>query len=291
MSSPPDEAIATRVAQLLGWAPARWREVRGGYTPAARYVVEAGSSRAFVKVATTLGTAMSLRREGHAYEVVQPDLRPRLLGWQDDETQPILIIEDLSAAAWPPPWRDEQIADALAGIVAMHSSSAALPTYAQRHGPDEPGWGSIAKAPEPFLGLGLVTADWLTRALPALIEAEQACSTEGDAVTHWDIRSDNMAFTKDGLKLIDWSEACLSNPDPDLGAWLPSLCFEGGPRPEHFLPHAPEVAAWISGYFAAHAGLPIIPNAPFVRRVQREQLSTALPWAQRALGLPPLARA
>jgi thiamine kinase-like enzyme len=288
MELAPDEAITTRVAQLLGWTPSRWREVRGGYTPAARYVVEAGGERAFVKVATTLGTAMSLRREGHAYDVVQPAFRPRLLGWQDDETQPILIIEDLSAAAWPPPWRDDQVADALARIRGLHGSSASLPTYAERHGAREPGWDSVADAPELFLGLGLVTADWLTHALPALIEAEQACSIEGEAVTHWDIRSDNMAFTADGLKLIDWSEACLSNPDPDLGFWLPSLRFEGGPPPEAILPHAPEVAAWVSGFFAARAGLPDIPDAPFVRRVQREQLSSALPWVQRALGLPPL---
>jgi hypothetical protein len=288
MSSGPDEAIATRVAQVLGWTPARWREVRGGYTPAARYVVEAGSSRAFVKVATTPRTAMSLRHEAHAYGAVQPAFRPELLGWQDDETRPILIIEDLSAATWPPPWRDEQIADAAAVIAAMHGASADLPTYAERHDVDEPGWDAVASAPEAFLGLGLTTVAWLNHALPALIEAERACSTEGDAITHWDIRSDNMVFTESGLKLIDWSEACLSNPEIDLGAWLPSLCFEGGPRPEHLLPHAPEVAAWISGYFAANAGLPIIPDAPFVRRVQREQLSTALPWVQRALGLPPL---
>jgi hypothetical protein len=53
------------------------------------------------------------------------------------------------------------------------------------------------------------------------------------------------------------------------------------------LPDAPEIAAWLAGFFAARAGLPIIPDAPLVRRVQREQLSTALPWAQRALGLTP----
>ena len=44
----------------------------------------------------------------------------------------------------------------------------------------------------------------------------------------------------------------------------------------------------MSGYFAARAGLPVIPNAPRVRAVQLAQLRTALPWAQRALGLPPL---
>jgi hypothetical protein len=150
MSSPPDDGIAGRVAQILGWAPTEWREVRGGYTPAARYVVEAGASSAFVKVATTLGTAMSLRREGHAYGVVQPELRPRLVGWQDDETRPILIIEDLSRAAWPPPWRDVQVADALASIKAMHAASADLPTYQERHGGREPGWVAVATAPETF---------------------------------------------------------------------------------------------------------------------------------------------
>ena len=280
--------IAARVARILGWTPTEWREVRGGYTPAARYVVEAGSARAFVKVATTPVTAMALRRESHAYAVVQPAFRPRLLGWQDDERHPILAIEDLSAGAWPPPWRDEQIAVALAHIQALHASSANLPTYADRHGAREPGWSAVAAAPEAFLGLGLVTADWLAHALPALVEAESACVMEGDAVAHWDLRSDNMAFVDGRMKLIDWSEACLSNPEVDLGAWLPSLCFEGGPQPEHFLPHAPEIAAWVSGYFAARAGLADIPDALFVRRVQREQLSTALPWAQRALRLPPL---
>jgi hypothetical protein len=69
---------------------------------------------------------------------------------------------------------------------------------------------------------------------------------------------------------------------------LPSLHYEGGPPPEAILPGAPEVAAWVAGFFAARAGLPIIPDAPAVRRVQREQLSTALPWAQRALGLAAL---
>ena len=72
-----------------------------------------------------------------------------------------------------------------------------------------------------------------------------------------------------------------------LGLWLPSLAYEGGPEPEQILPDAPEVAAWVSGFFAARAGLPQIPDAPRVRWVQRRQLATALPWAVRALGLPP----
>lgn len=86
---------------------------------------------------------------------------------------------------------------------------------------------------------------------------------------------------------MDWNLACLSNGRLDLGFWLPSLAFEGGPEPEAILPDAPEVAAWVSGFFAARAGLPEIADAPRVRLVQRQQLTTALPWAARALGLPP----
>ena len=58
--------------------------------------------------------------------------------------------------------------------------------------------------------------------------------------------------------------------------------------PETILPEGAAFAALISGYLAARAGLPIIPEAPLVRKVQLEQLSSALPWAVRALGLPHL---
>ena len=87
------------------------------------------------------------------------------------------------------------------------------------------------------------------------------------------------------MKFIDWAEACRSSAAVDLGFFLPSLAFEGGPPPETILPDAPEIAAAVAGFFAARAGLPDIPLSPFVRRVQREQLSTSLPWAARALGL------
>jgi len=156
------------------------------------------------------------------------------------------------------------------------------------HGDKIEGWAMVARDPRPFLRLGFAGADWLEAALPVLVEAEAACRLEGTALTHFDLRSDNICFTDRGPVFVDWAAACLGNPDVDLGGWLPSLAFEGGPPPDAVLPNAPEVAAWVSGYFAARAGLPTIPDAPFVRRVQREQLTTALPWVQRALKLPPI---
>ena len=118
----------------------------------------------------------------------------------------------------------------------------------------------------------------------------------GDHLCHFDLRSDNLCLGNSPAGenapghalLIDWNGASLSNPSLDLGCWLPSLAREGGPLPEVLLPDAPEVAAWVSGFFAARAGLPVIPNAPRVRWIQQEQLHAALPWVVRALELPPL---
>ena len=123
--------------------------------------------------------------------------------------------------------------------------------------------------------------------MPKLIAAEQSCELAGDSLTHLDLRSDNLCITTSGVKFIDWAEACRSDARVDLGFFLPSLAYEGGPPPETVLPDAPDVAALVAGFLAMRAGLPSIPGSPHVRRVQREQLSAALPWAIRALGLPP----
>jgi hypothetical protein len=93
---------------------------------------------------------------------------------------------------------------------------------------------------------------------------------------------------QDRAVLVDWNHVCRGNADADIAFWLPSLQSEGGPRPEEVRQLDPCWAAVTSGYFARRAGLPPIPQAPAVRGVQLSQLRAALPWAVRALGLPPL---
>ncbi|HEX4198015.1 MAG TPA: aminoglycoside phosphotransferase family protein [Caulobacteraceae bacterium] len=285
MADQPSAQLRSRAATRLGWTPEAWRAVAGGYTPAARYRVSAGGRKAFVKAATTPLTGDMLRREAFAYQRVRAAFMPKLLGWEDHPTEPVLIIEDLSGATWPPPWDARCLDAALAGIDAMHRTPADLHPMAEAHTSAKRGWATVAENPAPFLALGMASSDWLTRSLPRLIEAEAQCRLDGPALCHFDLRSDNMCIAGSGVKFIDWAEACLGDARLDLGFWLPSLAFEGGPKPQEILPDAPDVAAWVSGFFAALAGLPDIPGAPFVRRVQREQLSTALPWAVDALGL------
>lgn len=282
----PAPDIVARVERLLGWAPDAWRPVQGGYTPTARYAVAGGGRTGFVKVATTPVTAAQINREIVAYTGISGRYVPHLLGAEADPVEPILIIEDLSSATWPPPWSDRLVDQVLEAIAEMHATRTDLKHGGLLDG-REAGWPTVASDPMPFLALGQVSAAWLEHALPTLIAAEQACHLAGDALTHLDLRSDNLCITSDGVKFIDWPEACRSAADVDLGFFLPSLAYEGGPLPETIQPDRSDIAALVSGFFAARAGLPDIPLSPFVRRVQREQLSTALPWAIRALGLPP----
>jgi thiamine kinase-like enzyme len=281
----PSEAIRDHVAGILGWTPQHWRPAIGGYTPTARYLVTNAVRSAFVKVATTPLTAKMLKREIEVYAKLSGPFMAQLYGYHIEDEAPLLVIEDLSGATWPPPWNAKSVDLVLEQITAMHGTIADLKPRNLHHEAANAGWQAVAANPQPFLSLGLASPEWLAYALPALLAAEVACELDGEAVTHLDLRSDNICFAPTGVKIIDWAEAGRSNPQVDLGFWLPSLNYEGGPAPEHILPRAPEIAAQISGFFAGRAGLPEIPDAPSVRRVQREQLSTALPWVQRALGL------
>src|SRR5262245_40294502 len=173
-----------------------------------------------------------------------------------------VLRDHLSRQHWPPPWNERQIELTLAQINALHNTTATLETYAEAHGNGELNWQAVAADPEPFLSLRMADVQWLEAVLPSLIQNVEACSTVGQSVTHWDLRSDNICLMAERAVFIDWNAACLSNPKLDLGFWLPSLAYEGGPAPEKILPDAPEVAAWVAGYFAARAGLPEISDAP-----------------------------
>jgi len=50
-----------------------------------------------------------LRREYHVYSRLVAPFLPRLLAWDDDGVRPLLILENLSAGFWPPPWTRARI--------------------------------------------------------------------------------------------------------------------------------------------------------------------------------------
>lgn len=289
MSDAPPRAVVEAVTLAAGRNPLSWsRVVGGGYTPAERWLVELeGDVRVFAKVGTIDRIGEWLRLEHRTYSEVAGPFMPRVVGWSE-EPAPALLLEDLSQATWPPPWDRDLVARVLAALDAV--ASTPCPGWAPDvHGHTEifSGWSRIAENPEPFLGLELVRRQWLDAALPVLVENERPTELAGDALLHFDVRSDNICFTRDRTLLVDWNWIGRGNPLLDVAAWLPSLAFEGGPLPEDVRPDAGVFAPAIAGYLCSRAGLPIISDAPRVRRVQLEQATTSLPWAARWLGLPP----
>jgi hypothetical protein len=279
--------LAFRIERLIGAKVESYTPVAGGYSLATRLLCRTTTTSFFAKIGATPLTSQFLRREIHVYNNVSGEFMPKLVAWEDHESAPILVLEDLSAAQWPPPWDERRVELVLAQLHAMHHTPVSLASYAQVHGVRGSDWQAVAADPAPFLALDLADGCWLAKALPLLIHYEARCSTDGESLAHLDLRSDNICVTERRAIFVDWNHACVSNPVLDLGFWLPSLAYEGGPAPERILPDAPAIAARVSGFFAARAGLPGIEDAPRVRVVQRQQLETALPWVARALDLPP----
>jgi hypothetical protein len=285
-------ANVTRALKRLHAAPVAWgRVTTGGYTPAERWIVTLdGGQTAFVKVATDEQTASWLRDEHLAYAVLAgAPFLSAYLGWYDDGDAPVLALEDLSDATWPPPWTTDLIEAVRRTLDAVHGTPPfdGLPRADDDHLGLRDGWREIAADPEPFLALGLCGRAWIERHLGALDAAARAAPLGGDALLHFDVRSDNVCVRDGGAVLVDWNWTSVGNPDLDLLSWLPSLHAEGGPAPDELAPGAdPELPAAIAGFFCARAGRPPITAAPRVRRVQLSQARVALPWAAAVLDLP-----
>jgi phosphotransferase family enzyme len=288
--SAPRNELSRAVTSLLG-AARQWSPIRRGYAHNERWIVGLEDGRsAFVKAAVDARTARWLRTEHKIYSSVREPVLPRMLGWLDEAELTLLVLEDLSAGFWPPPWNRERIAS----VLALLQSKSRIEPPAEIESLEEslPGltgwWDRVSEDPKPFLSLGLCTPDWLERHLPTLQRAAHTAPLSGGSLVHRDVRSDNICLRSSAALLVDWNWASVGNPLLDLASWLPSLHAEGGPPPEEMLPSGgAEFAALLAGYFAANAGLPVIPHAPRVREVQLQQLRVALPWAARALGLPP----
>jgi hypothetical protein len=282
-------SLPEHVERLLGVPVAGWRPVAGGgWSAAVRGVAELADGRSvFAKLGDMPGTIESVRAECTIYPLLSGPFIPRLVA--ADPSVPVLVIEDLSSATWPPPWTPELLAG-LEGLFAELAATRApegLPSLADRVR-SVGAWDLVAADRDPFLATGVASAEWLDRALPAVLAAQGSAPTAGDSLIHFDVRSDNLCFRDGRALLVDWNHAIAGNPQWDRLLMLHTIQMEGGPAVRELDPDPePGILAWSAGFFAARAGLPPPASAPRVRGFQRAQLEVVLPWAAEVLGLPP----
>ena len=281
-----DVWLDRRLAALVVAEPVEWTPRAGGYSTAERYTVTlADGRRVFAKAADAEHMAAWLRREHEVYASLRGSFIPDLIGFDDDGTRPLLVVEDLSHADWSPTWTPERVALVRAALDELHASPAppntspVRETFAGWFGR----WRIVEADPEPFLSLGLRSRAWLEERLPAIVEAADEALVDGDAVIHLDVRSDNLCTLDGRAVLVDWNFVSFAAPELDLAGWACSLALEGGPSPWELLPGSPGFAAFVSGLFAAVAGLSPPETAPMVREFQARQLAVALDWLDREL--------
>jgi hypothetical protein len=270
-----------RAEALLGSEAETWAQVtRRGYSLNEHWTVRfADGTRAFLKAGSIDPSPQWIRDERAVFAAVSGPFMPRFLGFEDGD-EPLLALEDLMPARWPPPWRDDDIELVLAALAeaAAAEVDGTLVRLEDAHPND---WRRVERDPQPFLSTGLRDEAWLARTLPALVEAADAAPLHGESLVHCDVRSDNLCVKDGRVVLVDWNHARLGDPRFDIAFWAPSLVLEKGPPPEEF--GVDEFAAFVAGFFAARAGLPKPAGAPTVREFQRAQAEVALAWAERVL--------
>lgn len=275
------------IARAAGSRPVEYIRRPGGYTTADRFSVGlADGRRVFVKSAVEPLLVEWLRREYEVYSALDAAFIPRLEGWDDDGERSILVLEDLSGAEWSWSWDTTHIDAVIAtvGEVALAQLPPNTPAIREAHPGLFAQWGEVERDPRPFLSLGIRDQVWLERNLPTIIAAARSAPVDGDALCHFDVRSDNICFRNGVCVLVDWNWALRANALLDMVGWLPSLAGEGGPMPWELLPGENlGIVALLSGVWAAVAGLPPPSTAPQVRDVQRKQLAVTLDWLDRQL--------
>lgn len=291
-SGEPNPLLADRVARLTGRQPVAWEQApAGGYTRATRRIVHfADGGTAFVKAANDELTTGWLRDEIAVYRHLRAPFLPGVLAL-DETDPPLIVLEDLRAGHWPPPWRPGDVEAVLATIAAVRATPPPpnLPSLAASRG-SYASWRLVAVDPTPFLSLGLCSARWIEEALPILLEADDDAPLDGGELLHLDVRSDNLCL---GLPnrpaiLIDWNHSCRGNAEFDPIGWAPSLYRQGGPLPSALVPNADgRLVGLLAGFWAHRAPQP--PPAPdsLLRAHQLEVLRITLPWAAVRLGLTP----
>ncbi|MEU8237499.1 phosphotransferase [Actinoplanes missouriensis] len=291
--------IRERVEQIIGGGPVvEARSQSGGFSPGtADRVRTADGRRAFVKAVSSalnvVSTVMA-RREVRIATLLPPDApAPRLLGWfeetQDDGNEwVVLVLEDVEGAHPRTPWVDSEIDAAAAALTDLARALTPAPAVDLPRVPDYIAddfacWGWLAERTPADLD------PWLAQNLGALGAAADrglAAISEGETLTHCDIRADNLLVRPDGrIIVVDWPWGAVGPAWLDTVLLSINVLVHGGDASRLLTDvdqdSAVGVIAGFTGYFQWWCRQPPPPGLPTVRAFQRFQGDALIPWLRR----------
>src|SRR5207342_525427 len=103
-----------------------------------------------------------------------------VVGWADGD-RPLLVLEDLREAHWPPPWRPGDVDRVLATLERMWALPAGDLPSAEDVRTVMSGWRQIVADPSAFLRLGIASPRWVRSCVPVLRDAADAVAYRGGA--------------------------------------------------------------------------------------------------------------
>jgi hypothetical protein len=295
-----DPATAAAIERLVGAPPIAFEPRAGGYTRAITGRATLADGRAVFIKAVAPGCPPDdplVEDLGHERDVLLAVARtpaapfvPAVLAAADDPA-PLLVLEDLAAAAWPLPYP----ADLGPLVAALDALAAVPPPPSLTALVDEEGaagsWWRIAADPGPFLALGLAEPAWLDRALPALVAAEARVRLPGERLVHGDLWFANLCFAARGPVIVDWGSAMRGNPVLDRATIAMDLVIVGRDPAVLGVPDLPSWIAFLAGHLAREATLPLpstVAAGSTLRADQAADAGSLIGALVGLLDLPPL---
>lgn len=204
---------------------------------------------------------------------------------------PLLVVEDLAAARWPPPYPDDLAPlRAALELLAEVPPPAILPAIADEADADG-SWVQVAADPTPIHALALAAPAWLEAALPGLVDAERRIRLQGDDLVHADLWYANLCFAARGPVIVDWGSAMRGNAVLDRATLAMDLVLFGRDPAELAVPDLGAWLAFLAGHLALEATRPphelVAPDST-LRADQRADAVGLLPVLVDLLDLPPL---
>ncbi len=263
------------------------RSAARGFSPGLAAVLETDAGdRVFLKAVSAAVNAQAAEfhaREAEVMAALPSGVAPSLLWSLAIDDWLVLAIEAVDGRSPGAPWTDTDLEAVAAELarVASHAAPQGLRAASEVLPRMLVGWSRLE---EPMPG-------W-TRQLRSLEGDAVAHAAGGDALVHFDVRSDNLLLTSTGVRLVDWPHAIRGADWLDLPFFLPSVELEGGGDAyELFRRFRPDVTAerllpvvggW-AGWLLWSASLPEPPALEGLRAFQAAQAGPALRWARRLL--------